>query len=374
MNQSLPVESVRKICVLRTGGLGDLIVTLPAFHALRQTYPAAEIVLLGAPWQHAFFVKGRTPIDRVVTVPALEGIRSKATDERVDVETFFGEMQHEQFDMAISFQGRGIAANPFLKRIGARLSVGISSGGAEDPDRSVPYYYYHHEGLRCLEIVRLIGATTPDIEPRLHILPEDEAEISRLPFLSTGRPFVLLNPMATDDRRMWPLENYAPVVEAFCKCDVDCVVTGGPEDRDAVESLVSKMPCPVRNVCGISFGGLAALARRALLFVSPDTGPLHLAQAVECPSVGLYWAPNLVNWGSLGRRLHRPVISWKMECPLCGIIPNDPYPFEPMAACAHRVSFVRDITPEQVLKAAAELVGNGGLEPLIVRRSALMYQ
>jgi hypothetical protein len=45
-----------------------------------------------------------------------------------------------------------------------------------------------------------------------------------------------------------------------------------------------------------------------------------------------------------------------MECPLCGTIPNDPYPFEPMSGCRHEVSFVRDITVEEVLEAAMDLL------------------
>jgi ADP-heptose:LPS heptosyltransferase len=91
--------------------------------------------------------------------------------------------------------------------------------------------------------------------------------------------------------------------------------------------------------------------------ISADTGPLHLARAVNTPTVGFYWAPNLINWGPLSRKIHRPMISWKMECPICGVVPNDPYPFEPKSSqCNHPVSFVRDITIEQVIQTVEELL------------------
>jgi hypothetical protein len=45
-----------------------------------------------------------------------------------------------------------------------------------------------------------------------------------------------------------------------------------------------------------------------------------------------------------------------MKCPYCGKIPNDPYPFEPRINCDHKVSFVRDITVEEVLNAATSLL------------------
>jgi ADP-heptose:LPS heptosyltransferase len=90
--------------------------------------------------------------------------------------------------------------------------------------------------------------------------------------------------------------------------------------------------------------------------ISADTGPLHLARAVNTPTIGFYWAPNLINWGPVTRTIHRPLISWKMECPICGIVPNNPYPFEPKTdTCDHPVSFVRDITIEQVLEAVESL-------------------
>jgi hypothetical protein len=47
-----------------------------------------------------------------------------------------------------------------------------------------------------------------------------------------------------------------------------------------------------------------------------------------------------------------------MACPFCGIIPNDPYPFEPQNGCKHEISFVRDVTVEAVMEAAAELLYN----------------
>jgi hypothetical protein len=51
------------------------------------------------------------------------------------------------------------------------------------------------------------------------------------------------------------------------------------------------------------------------------------------------------------------MISWNMACPYCGVVPNDPYPFEPPTSnCKHEVSFVRDITVEQVMKATEEIL------------------
>jgi ADP-heptose:LPS heptosyltransferase len=136
------------------------------------------------------------------------------------------------------------------------------------------------------------------------------------------------------------------------------VFTVSPEDREIVDDIIYNTNYSAINACGdFSLGGLAALLSKAALMISADTGPLHLARAVNTSTVGFYWAPNLINWGPLTRSIHRPLISWKMECPICGTVPNDPYPFEPKTdVCDHPVSFVSGISIEQVLTAVEQLL------------------
>ena len=70
-----PVPDVRRIAVLRANGLGDYVVAEPALAALRATYPDAEVTLLGAQ-HHVGLLAGRpSPVDRVVTVPLMPGVR-----------------------------------------------------------------------------------------------------------------------------------------------------------------------------------------------------------------------------------------------------------------------------------------------------------
>ncbi|MBT1702860.1 glycosyltransferase family 9 protein [Chryseosolibacter indicus] len=359
MNYPGYVKDVKKIAVLRANALGDFVVTLPALHALRATYPYAEIVLLGKPWHQEFLVRGRTPIDRVIIVPVKKGIRNEEdrAEDTNDVKAFFERMRKEQFDIAISFQGYGISANPFLKQLGAKLTVGSWTKEAERVDRFIQYYYYQPEVLRYLEIVKLIGAVTHETEPRLSVLESDKNEIREIMSYLGGKPYVLINPVANDNRRMWPWENYIRLADSLRQDGIEVLFTGSEADRMIADTIINGMQHQAINACGVSIGGLAALASSASLMVSPDTGPLHVAQAVQCPTVGIYWAPNAINWAPLNRRIHRPVISWKMECPYCGIIPNDPYPFEPSSTtCRHEISFVRDITVDQVYRAAEELL------------------
>jgi ADP-heptose:LPS heptosyltransferase len=378
------IDNVKKIAVLRANALGDFIVTLPALHALRSAYAEAEIVLLGRPWHQEFLVKGRSPVDRVEVVPVKKGIRNEANlvaDESC-ITGFIEKMRIEHFDIVINMQGNGFSANPFIKEFGAKLTVGLCAEGAEKLDRNLDYFYYQSEVLRFVEVVKLVGATTVEIEPQIAVLPQDNLQVKRLIRSLGSKPYVAIHPIATDVRRMWPIQNYPLLADELKDRNVEVVFTGTPEDRQAVEHIMGCMSYSAINACGMfSLGGLSALLSKAALVISPDTGPLHLAQAVKAPTVGIYWAPNLINWGPLFRTRHRPLVSWKMECPCCYIVPNDPYPFEPRTDCNHEISFVRDITVKQVVDAADELLAtsisdyskatrkdNAGLGTLVTKR------
>lgn len=353
------LKDIKKIAVLRANALGDFIVTLPALQAIRSAFPAAEIVLLGKPWHKEFLVAGRTPVDRVIVVPIKNGIRTEAgkVENEEEINDFLCQMRKEQFDIVLNFQGNGISANPFIKKFEAGLTAGLVSEKSEKLDISIDYYYYQSEVVRYLEVAQLIGATKGGLEPRINVLDQDEREINEFRQIFK-KSYIVLHPVAIDIRRMWPVKNYIKLAEELRQRNFEIVFTGAKEDRIIVDEIISKMNFKAINACGnFSLGGLSALLSHASLMISADTGPLHLGRAVNVPTIGFYWAPNLINWGPLTRTIHRPLISWSMSCPVCGVIPNNPYPFEPYTeACKHEVSFVSDILIDTVLKAADSLL------------------
>ena len=361
---SLRIANVRKIAVLRANALGDLIVTLPALAALRAAYPEAETTLLGRPWHAAFLVPGRTPADRVEVVPVMPGIREEAgqTEDARESEGFFARLRAERFDLALGFHGRGVAANPFLNRLGARVTAGLTSDGAARLDRELPFDYYQSEVVRYLDVVALVGAPPVTLDPAVAVLPADRQEADALLAGWSGfrpdRPYVVLHPCAVDVRRMWPAPHFAAAGDALAERGYQVVITGSDADRPVVSSIAETMRREAWPAAGgLSLGGLAAVLAGSALTVASDTGPLHLARAVGARTVGIHWAPNLINWGPVTRARHRAAVSWRMPCPQCGVVPNAPYPFEPQTeACRHLVSFVQDVPVAEVLELAEGLL------------------
>jgi ADP-heptose:LPS heptosyltransferase len=258
-------------------------------------------------------------------------------------------MYKEQFDVVVNFQGKGKTANPFINQFKAGITVSFSGEDIESTDLSIRYEYLQSEVIRCFELTQEIGADFFLPDAKIWPLESDKKQASDIIRRAGSESFMIINPFSNDLRRTWPVENFIPVIRELTAAGMRIILTGSQEQRHELEQLNECCGGYCYNSAGqLHITALAALIQYASLLVGPDTGPLHMARAVGTPTVGIYWAPNLINWGPLTRNEHRPVISWNMACPLCGIIPVDPYPFLPDDHCRHEVSFVRDISPARV--------------------------
>ena len=103
--------------------------------------------------------------------------------------------------------------------------------------------------------------------------------------------------------------------------------------------------------------GLVALLANAAVVVGNDSGPRHLAQALGVPTVGIFWAGNVINAGALGRSLHRIHASWVTACPTCGIDVTQVGWTAPR--CPHDDSVVAGIEVRDVYEDVRSLVATG---------------
>lgn len=310
-------ERVRRIAVLRGGGLGDLLFALPAVAALRAAYPDASVTVLGTPVHQELAASTAGPAYDVRVLPFAEGIRP-GPEGRTDVEAFFAQMNGEPLDLAVQLHGGGRFSNPFLLRLGARHTVGARTPDAARLERNLPYAYYQHEPLRALEVAGLAGAPPAGLEARLR--PLDRYAAGLQPFLGGESAVVVIHPGATDPRRRWPARSFGEVAAACAADGARVLVVGTRDEEDLAAAVVAaSASAQVTSLAGeLALGALASLLAAATVLVGNDSGPRHLAQALGTPTVGLYWAGNVINAGPLGRSQHRVHVSWLTHCPECG--------------------------------------------------------
>ncbi|WOH18844.1 glycosyltransferase family 9 protein [Paenarthrobacter sp. GOM3] len=325
---------VKRIAVLRGGGLGDLIYTYPALHALKVAYPDATITLLGTP-VHAAVAEATTgPVDDVVMLPVARGVHDgprngeRFDDDAEDVaaqQEFFEAMRAEAFDLAVQMHGGGRFSNPFLLKLGARHTVGTRTKDALPLERNLDYVYYQNEPDRWLEVAGLAGAPTvmsPPLRPRA----DHRQDVAGLRD-QTRNSLVVIHPGATDPRRRWPASNFAEAAASLAAEGAQVLVVGDRSEKalaqEVAELAVRQLPATdrqaVRSVAGeLDIGELAALLAEATVMLASDSGPRHLAQAVGTATVGIYWVGNAFNAAPRGRSLHRVHMSWVTHCPRCG--------------------------------------------------------
>jgi ADP-heptose:LPS heptosyltransferase len=341
------MPGVARIAVLRGGGLGDLMFAMPAIESLAATYPAAEIVLLGTPL-HAALLTGRPgPVSEVRVLPVAKGVYEPAGAQPDDAaqDEFFGSQQ--PFDLAMQLHGGGRWSNPFVRRLGARWTVGARAPDAEALDRWLPFRYFQHDMMRWLEVAGLAGAHAVMCEPRLALTLRDLADADEA-LAGLPRPIVTVHPGATDPRRRWPPERFAEVIAGISgRASVVLVGTG-----DEAEAAAACGPVARSLVGGLSVPGLVGVLRQSAVVLANDSGPRHLAQAVGTPTVSVYWMGNAMTAGPLGRALNRVHISWTATCPVCGVdcIRED------VSRCEHDVSFVADVKAGDVLADVCDLL------------------
>ena len=356
---------MKRIAVFRALQLGDLLVAVPAFRALRQHFPGAEITLMSLPWAASFAHRFNRYIDRFVEFAGYPGIDEVPFDAQ-RTERFLAEQRAYHYDIVLQMHGSGHTSNPFVLALGAPITVGYHKGempagltiGAIYPDEQ-------HEIYRNLNLVRLlehidtfsvgtdvarpVGIVDGD-EDALHrslqdvntipqhfnggrgraeavptvdvmnqtiytdtrlefpLLASDYAEADALlrPLRQDGKPIIGLHPGARPPARRWPATYFATVADALAQqCNAHIVLTGGPGEEQMVQAVVEAMHTLALSLAGkTSLGSLAALISRFDLFISNDTGPSHVACAVDCPSVTLFGPADVQRWAPLHRQRH----------------------------------------------------------------------
>lgn len=348
-----PLPDVREVLVLRPNGIGDFVFALPALHALRRSYPEARLRLIGLPW-HADFLRGRTSlIDEVLLMPAYAGV-GLAPDAAPDPQAataFLAARQAEHIDLALQMYGGGRYSNPFVRALGARLSVGAMTADAVPLDRSLAYGEPANRRLELLQIAALAGAAPCLPDPELQPLATDFLAAEAILPSEQGERLVIVHPGVGDPRRRWPAKHFAAVADALAQLGARIILSAGPGDTALVDAVASAMRTrPARFAMPPGLQALCGLLARARMLLANDTGPLHLALALGTPAVGIFWLSNLLEAAPLRPTLLRPAMAVRTACPICGQENR-------RSRCPHDASFVADVTVDEVMQLACRLYG-----------------
>ncbi len=348
------VRSVESVLALRLDRLGDLVTTLPALELLRKAVPQARLELAVGSWNEP--VARRLPfIDRVRVVDA----PWSAWGEKASFSAARAALGRDPFDLALDFQG-DVRVLLLMALSGAKLRAGYGDTGGDYLlthrarwDEKTSWYEQNVSLVRALfpEI-----ASTGPIRPYNFVTDEDRREASL--FLDESkRPLVGIHPSAGRALKEWGPEKFAALADRLSEV-ATVVLTGSEADRPLVERICETTASRPAKLLGLDLARFAALIERLDVFVTGDTGPMHLSHAVGTPNVAIFGPSDPIRYGpdeSLGLRR---VVRSSVYCSPCNMIRKPP------AECAKvpTPECLSSIAIDPVLRAVREAL-NSALVP-----------
>lgn len=316
----------RRIALFRGLHLGDLLLTTPALRAIRARFPAAEITQIALPWARAFVRHLPHLLDRYVEFEGYGDLGEVPFDAERS-RRFVAAQRAYGYDLVVPMHRNGRAANPFALALGPRLAIGYHDGAQPlGFARGAPYPNDLPEVLRHLRLAtELLDCEPHGVHLEFPLLPEDRAEAaSLLPDLdgvrgrNRERLWVAIHPGARAPSHWWPAERFAAAADALARrYDASIVLLGGVGERELTARVAAAMVAPVADLAGrTTLGGLAAVIAGVDLFISNDSGPAHLANALDTPSVTIFGPAEARRWAPLDQTRHAVLIH-RVACSPC---------------------------------------------------------
>jgi heptosyltransferase-2 len=313
----------RRILLRATNWVGDAVMSLPALRAVREACPEAEITILARPWVADLYSRERFA-DHILTYPAGRGLRDLSGKRRMT-----SQLRAGRFDLAILFPNAfEAAAVVWMARIPVRIGYRRDGRGwlltdpIEAPERgSIP----RHESYYYLELLRRAGMVDElpeSVTIRLDGLEEARAKgAGRLEGMGMEAPFIGVSPGAAfGGAKRWFPDRFA---ESACAVQAEIggsvVVFGSAGEQLLCRSVHDRVVAngvAVRNLAGAtSLSEFIEMASACRVFLTNDSGSMHIASAAGVPTVAVFGATDPVSTGPTGDLAR--VVREPVECSPC---------------------------------------------------------
>lgn len=319
------VETPAKILIVKLSSLGDLAHALPVLCALRQRFPQSHIAW-AVESKFSDFLKGHPDLNEIIEVPTQKWRRKWTPGTFVEIMGMIRRIREAHYDLVLDLQGlikssilTGFSGSP--QRLGfhrrdcreslSAWACNLHAGRT----RAIP-----HVVDKNLALLKSLDIDTASVRFNLDAQQDAghyiDARLNDL--LPPGSPKpVALHAGVGYPTKAWPLERFAALADRIRReLEAPVLLTWGPADRDRAEKIQSLMEedgllAPETA----SLQQALALYTRIRLFISGDTGPLHLCAALEVPTVSIYGPTDPARNGPYGPR-HEVVVE-PQPCSFC---------------------------------------------------------
>ncbi len=346
MNMTLGERnSIRKILIIQTAFIGDVILATPLIRAAKSSFPQAQVHAMVIP-AAANLLQTNPYLDRLIVYDkrgseaGLGGLWRMAR-----------KMRSEGYD-GVFVPHRSLRSAVIAKATGAKWRVGFdTSAGVLLLTQKVPYVQSIHEVDRNLSLIEALGISTTDRKPEVFSDDEDVAAIDSLlaGHGAVGNDLIAVAPGSVWTTKRWPAEYFKTLVSRLIEEGLCVCLIGGKADDELCRSIAAGLGDQVLNVCGrLSLRRSAELLRRCRVLVSNDSAPQHLAAAVGTPVITIFGS-TVPAFGFYPYGANNTVVEHNLSCRPCGIHGKNRCPIGTFDC-------MRMISPERIYRSVLKYV------------------
>lgn len=338
-------RKIKEILVLRTAYTGDVIMTLPLLKPLKELYPGARITFLTSPSSRQAALLNPY-VDEVLEYDAFWFYGSGKGRYR----EFLAELRKREYDLVIDARAdiRDILLLVYPARARYRVSYDVGGGGFLLTHR-VPYRELKHKVEYHIDIARFLGAKTDEV--CWGISPGKTAVERARGLLPAGRPVVAIHPGGRKPLKCWPEQKFSELAKRLASTGASVCVTGSEAEKELAARIAAAVGPKAANIAGkMDLETLFAVIGAVDLFITGDTAPLHMASAMNTPTVAIFGPSKSKETGPYGNP-HR-VVEKDFPCRFtCD---------EDVCNYVHHNQCMEDISVDDVYSAAKDLLSDIG--------------
>lgn len=315
----------KNILIIKLSAIGDVIHALPVAPALKQRFPEANITWVVE--KPAYDLLTNNPyIDDIIIFdkPKFKSLGGLLTNGRALAK----QLHSKKIDLALDLQGL-FKSSAISWMSGATTRLGYCNMRELSHLISKPVIgpnYAGHVVDRYLDVARALGCevTQPVFFP-LSITPQEAATAGKIAAQAGLRldiRYVVMAPGTNWATKCWPVEHFAKLADKLFRDNIVPVLIGGIGDKRLAEDISALTNIPPIDLTGkTSLKQLAHIIKQASCFVGGDTGPMHLAVAVNTPVIALFGPTDPIRNGPYGGK-HQVMMTerackgcWERSCP-----------------------------------------------------------
>jgi heptosyltransferase-2 len=282
------------------GGIGDMLFLTPALRALRNAYPSSIFYFLLGPYRAEKVIEGSNLIDKEIIV---EPKKYKGMTEKIKL---IQELRKENFDLSIASTGSNPIKNGllcYLAGIRFRLGEDIGRKGFFY-NLKIPFNEDIHEIEGNINLIQKLGIEAKNKKLYIFQSKKDKNFAHNIFALHNleGKFVIGMHPGSGSHQarfRRWPKERFAQLADKLSdNYNASIIIFGGPEEIDLSLQINNLMKTnPLMMTGQTTLGQAAALIEKCNLFISNDSGLMHVSCAVNTPTVGIYGPTNFKRTG-----------------------------------------------------------------------------